>query len=319
MTAPPFRPRGIWGAVLLPLDRAGEIDMVALADTVDILCAGSLAGIYTNGTASEFHSQTEAEFDTVTALVADRAGRAGKPFQIGVSNSNARVARARLARIRDCGAVAAQVTLPDWWPPSADERARFMAGMDSAADGLPLILYNPPHAKVRLDVAQIAALRPAAPGLAGAKTAGGDTAWYAARRAQLGDLSVFVPGHSVAFGRPLGADGFLFQRRLPVARRRGVALEPDRHESRPGRRSGGAVRAFPAHHAAAAGAGPRPVRRGAGQADGGRRRLGSGRPGADVALFGCHARDGAGRPSGRRTPRARTCRRQPVLTTGQSR
>ena len=208
MTAPPFRPRGIWGAVLLPLDRAGEIDMAALADTVDILCAGSLAGIYTNGTASEFHSQTEAEFDTVTALVADRAGRVGKPFQIGVSNSNARVARARLARIRDCGAVAAQVTLPDWWPPSADERARFMAGMDSAADGLPLILYNPPHAKVRLDVAQIAALRPAAPGLAGAKTAGGDAAWYAARRAQLGDLSVFVPGHSVAFGRPLGADGF---------------------------------------------------------------------------------------------------------------
>lgn len=202
-----FRPRGIWGAVLLPVVGKDSIDMGALGALVDILCGTGVAGIYTNGTAAEFFNQTEAEFDAIADVVLTRAGRAGVPVQIGVSNSNPRVARARLRRIAGSGAVAAQITLPDWWPPSTAEQARFIDGMGDAADGLPLILYNPPTAKVRLDVSGIAALRARSPVLAGVKVAGGDAAWYAARREMLGDMSVFVAGHTVAFGRPLGADG----------------------------------------------------------------------------------------------------------------
>jgi len=200
-----FRPRGIWGAVILPVTGGDGIDMGALGELVDILCGTGVAGIYTNGTAAEFFNQTEAEFDAITDLVLARAGRAGVPVQIGVSNSNPRVARARLARIAGSGAVAAQITLPDWWPPSAEEQGRFIDGMIEASDGLPLILYNPPTAKVRLDVPGIAALR--RPSLVGVKVAGGDADWYAQRRAMLGDMSVFVAGHTVAFGQPLGADG----------------------------------------------------------------------------------------------------------------
>lgn len=200
-----FRPRGIWGAVILPVQDGAAIDMAALGDLVDILCGMGLAGLYTNGTAAEFFNQTEAEFDAISDLVLTRAGRAGVPVQIGVSSSNPRVARARLRRIARAGAVAAQITLPDWWPPSAAEQARFIEGMSDAADGLPLILYNPPTAKVRLDVPGIAALR--RPSLVGVKVAGGDAGWYAQRRALLGDMSVFVAGHTVAFGRPQGADG----------------------------------------------------------------------------------------------------------------
>ena len=113
-----FRPRGIWGAVLLPVQGGDQIDMGALAELVDILCASCVAGIYTNGTAAEFFNQTETEFDAITDLVLGVAGRAGVPVQIGVSNSNPRVARERLRRIAESDAVAAQITLPDWWPPS---------------------------------------------------------------------------------------------------------------------------------------------------------------------------------------------------------
>ena len=200
-------PRGIWGAVMLPLDVAGDIDWAALAEAVDILGASGLAGIYTNGTAGEFHTQTEAEFDRLTDLVAARAGAAGTAFQIGVCNSNPRVSRDRLRRIRGIGAAGAQFILPDWWPPSAPETERFVDGMQDAAGDLPLILYNPPHAKQRLTLAQIAALRARAPGLVGAKLPGGDAGWYADRRRLLPGFSVFVAGHTVAFGRPLGADG----------------------------------------------------------------------------------------------------------------
>ena len=202
-----FRPRGIWGAVLLPVQGGDQIDMGALAELVDILCASCVAGIYTNGTAAEFFDQTEAEFDAITDLVLGVAGRAGVPVQIGVSNSNPRVARERLRRIAESDAVAAQITLPDWWPPSETEQARFIDGMSEASDGLPLILYNPPTAKVRLDVPGIARLRARSALLVGVKVAGGDAAWYAQRHEMLGDMSVFVAGHTVAFGRPLGADG----------------------------------------------------------------------------------------------------------------
>lgn len=202
-----FRPKGIWSAVLLPLRDQDTLDMGALAEMVDVLCQSGVAGVYTNGTAAEFFNQTEAEFDAITEVVLDRAKAANVPVQIGVSNSNPRVARDRLGRIAGSGAVAVQITLPDWWPPSHVEQARFIAGMADVARDTPLILYNPPTAKVRLDIPGIAALRAVAPTLAGVKVAGGDADWYAQRRAHLGGLSVFVAGHTVAFGRPLGADG----------------------------------------------------------------------------------------------------------------
>lgn len=200
-------PQGIWGAVLLPVDAGGAIDWTALEEEVEILCASGLHGIYTNGTAGEFHTQTEAEFDRLTGIVATRARAAGVPFQIGVCQSNPRVARERLARIGGIGAAGVQIILPDWWPPSPPEVDRFIDGMQEAAGDLPLILYNPPHAKVRLPLDRIAALRARAPGLIGAKLPGGDADWYAERRRLLPGFSVFVAGHTIAFGRPLGADG----------------------------------------------------------------------------------------------------------------
>lgn len=200
-------PSGVWGAVLLPVDSFGEIDWGALAEEVDILCASELDGIYTNGTAAEFYNQTDSEFDRLSALVAERATSLGKPFQLGVSSTNPRVAQHRLLRAESLAPTGIQFTLPDWWPPSQAEIDNFVVGMQDAASDVPLILYNPPHAKINLTLTEITRLRTLAPNLVGAKLVGGNAAWYAERRALLPDFSIFVPGHTLAFGRPLGANG----------------------------------------------------------------------------------------------------------------
>ena len=200
-------PQGIWGTILLPVGERDQIDWGALAEELDVLTASGLAGIYANGTAGEFHNQTDAEYERLVNLVAHKAQAAGMPFQIGVSHTNPRIARERLRRLQDVQPSAAQFTLPDWWAPSAPELEQFMAGLQEAAGSIPLILYNPPQAKLRLSLTQLAQLRRLAPNLVGAKLPGGDAAWYAERRRLLPDFSVFVPGHTVAFGRPLGANG----------------------------------------------------------------------------------------------------------------
>ena len=70
-----------------------------------------------------------------------------------------------------------------------------------------LVLYNPPHAKRRLTLEGIAALRAKVPTLVGAKLPGGDASWYADMRRELPGFSVFVPGHTLATGYAQGAHG----------------------------------------------------------------------------------------------------------------
>ena len=55
--------KGKWGTLLLPVNADDSIDYSRLADELDYLIAAGLDGIYSNGTAGEFHNQTEQEFD----------------------------------------------------------------------------------------------------------------------------------------------------------------------------------------------------------------------------------------------------------------
>jgi dihydrodipicolinate synthase/N-acetylneuraminate lyase len=164
-------------------------------------------GIYSNGTAGEFHTQTEAEFDRISALLAERCNRAGQPFQIGVSHSSAQIARERVRRARALQPSAFQVTLPDWFPLSWPEVLTFLETMAGEAAPIPLIVYNPPHAKRRLVPAEWALIAERVPGVVGMKVMGGDDAWYQAMQPLFGRLSVFIPGHLLAEGLARGAHG----------------------------------------------------------------------------------------------------------------
>jgi len=152
--------------------------------------------------------------------------------------------QASLRRIRvaaACDPAAIKVILPDWCPLSDDEVLATIDRMAREAGGVPLVLYNPPHAKTRLTPAQFGRLAAEFPPLIGVKVAGGDAAWYAQMRDLAGDLAIFVAGHHHRQRAPPGRERFLLQRGLHDSAWSGLLvpghcapIPPRRRNPRPG-------------------------------------------------------------------------------------
>ena len=199
--------RGNWATLLSVWNGDGSPDYGRIGDEIDALIEARVDGIYSNGTAGEFHCQTEAEFDRISELFATRCEKAGMPFQIGVSQMSAQISLERLRRVVALAPGAVQIILPDWFPVTKPEAVTFLERMAETAAGIGLVLYNPPHAKRVWAPKDLGFLAACVPALIGLKTAGGDDAWYAQMRAHLSSISVFVPGHFLASGVRRGARG----------------------------------------------------------------------------------------------------------------
>lgn len=195
-----MRLAGNWATLLLPIQADDAIDVGALAAEIDILIAARVDGIYSNGTAGEFHNLTSAENDAIQALLADKCSKAHMPFVIGACQPDPSLACERVARAAALGPAAIQVILPDWWPVRNDEATEFLAMAAEPAGDTPLLLYNPPHAKRVLSPADIGGVTAPVSAVTAVKLADGDAAWYAEARRHLVRLSVFVPGHHLATG-----------------------------------------------------------------------------------------------------------------------
>ena len=192
--------RGNWGTLLLPINSDDSIDFGRLGEELDDLTGAGLDGIYSNGTAGEFHNQCEEEFLRVQELMAEKCHRAGMLFQIGANHPGPFTSLGRVKRTVALRPAAFQVILPDWVTAGQDEQIDFLRKMAEAADGVPLVLYNPPHAKCVLQPQDIARLSAAVPQVIGVKTGGGDSRWYEEMRPYAKNISVFVPGHLLATG-----------------------------------------------------------------------------------------------------------------------
>lgn len=186
--------------MLLPVNADDSIDYHRLGEEIDYLIHARINGIYSNGTAGEFHNQTEAEFDQVNELLADKCRKGHMPFQIGASHMSPVICLERMKRSKHLRPDAFQVILPDWVTANPGEQIGFLSRVAEAADGIPLVLYNPPHAKQVLQPADFKRLRDHVPQLIGIKVADGDADWYGAMRQNCTGLSVFVPGHHLATG-----------------------------------------------------------------------------------------------------------------------
>ncbi len=197
---------GTWGTVLLPVRPDDEIDFDLLEAELDVLLNVGLPGIYTCGTAGEFHTLEEAEFDALSELVATRSKSVGSPFQIGASHMSGQLCLSRIRRARQLGPTAIQVVLPDWLPLGPDEVHAALERMVAAADPVPLVLYNPPHAKTHCGPEQFASLAKEFPGLVGVKIAR-DNGFYSRLHAAAPGLAIFVPGHELAHAWRSGASG----------------------------------------------------------------------------------------------------------------
>lgn len=191
---------GNWATLLLPIANDDSIDFGALAEEIDVLIAARVDGIYSNGTAGEFHNQTEAEFDKIQALLAERCNAAGLPFVIGACQPDPRLSLERVRRSVALKPQAIQVILPDWWPVVNAEAVDFLKMSAEAASNVPLILYNPPHAKRVLPPEDLATILAEVPNVIGVKLADGDQAWYDAAKQHLDHVALYVPGHHLATG-----------------------------------------------------------------------------------------------------------------------
>jgi 4-hydroxy-tetrahydrodipicolinate synthase len=199
--------RGNWATLLLPVNSDQSIDFHCLSEEIDILIESSPNGIYSNGTTGEFYNQTEEEFDKISEMLADKCNNAGVAFQLGVSHMSPLLSYKRLERVTRLTPGAVQVILPDWCVPTLDESADFLCEMARQAGSIGIVLYNPPHAKKVLSPADIGFLKSEVPQLVGVKVADGDSEWYEGMSTHCSGLSVFVPGHNLATGIKLGADG----------------------------------------------------------------------------------------------------------------
>ena len=198
---------GNWATLLLPVRPDQTIDYDLLEAEIDHFAAAGVNGVYSNGTAGEFYSQTEAEFDRLHQLLAEKCERLRLPFQIGASHMSPQLSLERLKRAKGLHPSGFQIIVPDWFPPTLDEIHRFLEVMTAAAGPIPLILYNPGHAKRKLTPLEWVAIVQRHPGIAGIKVPGGDADWYDAMRPVLEKISVFIPGHTLATGLSRGAHG----------------------------------------------------------------------------------------------------------------
>lgn len=120
---------------------------------------------------------------------------------------SARLSLNRIRRAARFRPAAIQVILPDWIPIQPDEVVAALSGMAAAAGDVPLVLYNPPHAKTRLGAAALLRAADEVPQVIGIKVAGGDPSWYRTMRPVIARLAVFVAGHTLASGLAQGAAG----------------------------------------------------------------------------------------------------------------
>jgi 4-hydroxy-tetrahydrodipicolinate synthase len=197
---------GNWATIFLPIEKDESINYDKLSAQIDLLISMKLNGIYSNGTAGEFYNQSEEEFDTINSILAEKCNAASQAFQIGCNQTSPKLTLERIKRAVQLRPGAIQVILPDWFPPSSLEIIRFLNVVCETAGEIGIVLYNPPHAKIRLVPGDYRRIKDAGIPLVGCKTAGGDENWHAEMK-RINDFSVFVPGSRLATGIKLGAHG----------------------------------------------------------------------------------------------------------------
>jgi dihydrodipicolinate synthase/N-acetylneuraminate lyase len=198
---------GNWATLLLPINSDDSIDYGKLEDEIDYLIKANVNGIYSNGTAGEFYSQSEEEFERINTILAQKCDKADMPFMIGASHMSPQISLQRLKKAVSLKPGAIQVVLPDWFPANDRASIEFLKVMAEEAKTIGLVLYNPPHAKRVLQPKDYAVLKSAIPSIVGIKTAGGDDDWYREIKQCLPNVSIFIPGHFMASGIMKGAHG----------------------------------------------------------------------------------------------------------------
>lgn len=192
--------KGTWSTLLLPLNETGEIQWEKIDLQLEALAEAEVDGVYFNGTACEFFTQSHEEFLRLARTTATFCESKGIPFQIGASHAHAAESLRRIEQTRELNPGAFQVILPEWTPLNWEEILRFLKRMSAAAGPIPLVIYNPPNARKVLTPSEWYQLVSTIDGIIGIKVLGGDATWHTEMRPAADQLSVFVAGIHLASG-----------------------------------------------------------------------------------------------------------------------
>lgn len=151
----PFR--GVFTVMITPFDRAGGLDLAALAAFTDWQIRQGIHGLIPLGSTGEFLSLSEEERVAVARTVIETA--AGRvPVLIGTGAEDTREAVRLTRQAEAMGADGVMIIPPFYCTPTDDELVHHYATI-SAATTLPIMVYNnPATANVDLKPALVARL-----------------------------------------------------------------------------------------------------------------------------------------------------------------
>lgn len=199
--------KGNWVSLFLKINEDDSIDYKALENQIDYYIDCKVDGIYSNGTAGEFYTQSFEEYKQINSILAAKCESAQMPFQIGASHMSPQESLNRVRYAATLQPSAIQVILPDWFPTNKETQVNFLNEIVKVANGIGIVIYNPPHAKVLLKPSDYEYLLDRVDGIVGIKTAGGNDKWYQDMKEVFEKVSVFIPGHFLASGIKRGAKG----------------------------------------------------------------------------------------------------------------
>jgi dihydrodipicolinate synthase/N-acetylneuraminate lyase len=174
----PTSVRGIWPPLLLPWDKAWKLDWKRFDANLDRLIAAEPHGLYTLDTASEFFTLEFADWRTVARRFVRRCRqrRVQFPIGLGCTWTNQEGALRRICEARDLGVEIIHLSTPYWLPLNEAGVLTFLRAVQHEAGHLGMILYAPPHSKLRLTAALYRRIVAVAPCVIGTKTVGDDEA-----------------------------------------------------------------------------------------------------------------------------------------------
>ncbi|MBI5509680.1 MAG: 4-hydroxy-tetrahydrodipicolinate synthase [Deltaproteobacteria bacterium] len=201
--------RGLFTAIVTPMNKDGSLDLGALDALVDRQLAAGVNGLVPCGTTGEAVTLSVEERDQVITRVVRRAGNEVTVVAGAGGNSTTDAVESQ-KRAKGTGAAAALVATPAYNKPTPEGLYRHYAAITAAVD-FPTVVYNVPS-RTACDmkpetVARVSKLR----GVVGIKEATGDLDRVAAIRALTGNDFAILSGDdgSTCPFLLLGGDGVI--------------------------------------------------------------------------------------------------------------
>lgn len=209
-TIVPFKPQGIFTALVTPFTAADEFDEPAFRKLIGFQIAEGAAGLLAIGGSGEFVSLTPVERRHVVEVAIDQAARR-IPVIVGALAPGTREVQETVRHAARAGADAVLVLPPYYIKPSADGIIEHFARVADTAS-IPIVTYNnASRTGITLDVALLEKLA-SLPSIVALKECERDLAIVAAKIGAMGDRIAILSGDD-DLGLPtfmLGSPGGIF-------------------------------------------------------------------------------------------------------------